>query len=88
MAAGPGRRGEVGVEVDEHGARKVPRLVVAAALAGLGQPPADVRDPQVRIVEPLQERFGRDEGHWPEDTRRRVVRSRLNVPRRSCVLSS
>ena len=50
MAAGSGRRGEVGVEVHADGAGEVPGHVVAATLA-VGEPPAHVGDAQLGVAE-------------------------------------
>ena len=61
MPARPGRRREVGVEVEEDRARDVPDLVAEPARAGRAHHPADVDDPEVRRVEPRVERFGRDD---------------------------
>ncbi len=61
MPARPGRRRELGVEVEEDRAGDVPDLVAEPACTGRAHHPADVDDPEIRRVEPRVERFGRDD---------------------------
>ena len=58
MAAGPVGRHEVAVHVHEDGAGQVRGVVVAPALTGIGQPPADVADPERGVAEPREQVSG------------------------------
>ena len=60
---GPARRGEVGVEVHEHRSGDVPGLVVAASLGAVGEPPADVGDPQIGVADARHQGLGGEQGH-------------------------
>jgi len=61
MAARTRRCDKVGVDVHEDRARDVGLPVVAAAAARLGEVPADVADPEPRIVDAVEESLRRDE---------------------------
>ena len=54
---------EVAVRVHEDRAGQVRGVVVAPALAGIGQPPPDVADPERGVVESREQFAGGDEAH-------------------------
>jgi hypothetical protein len=53
--------GEVGVEVEEDGARDVAGVVGSSPGTGLAEQPADVHDPKAWLVEPRGQLVHRDE---------------------------
>jgi hypothetical protein len=52
---------KIGIDVDEDGARNVTRLITPPSLAALPQVPADVGDPELRVIQPRRKLLGRDQ---------------------------